>query len=69
MLAIDKNISLSEHAFKADSLNKISAICNEGAELFVLNFHILDGFKINVLLWFYLQVEKGKLGFPFYSHP
>lgn len=66
MLATDGKISLSEHAFKTDFLNKINTICNEGAECFVPDFHILYGFKINILLSFYLQAGKDKRAFPFF---
>lgn len=62
-----KKISLSKHAFKTDFLNKISTIiCNEGAERFVPNFHILYGFKTNILLRLYSQAGKGKGAFPFF---
>lgn len=60
MLVTDEKISLSEHASKTDFLNKISTICSEGAERFVPDFHILYGFKINILLRLYSQAGKGK---------
>lgn len=60
MLATVEKLSLSEHAFKADFLNKISTICNEGPERFVPNFRILYGFNINILIRFYSQSGKGK---------
>lgn len=65
MLATDEKISLSKNAFKTDFLNKISTIiCNEGAERFVPDFHILYGFKTNILLRLYSQAGKG--AFPFF---
>lgn len=61
MLATDGKISLSEHSFKADFLNKISTIHQERAECFVPTFHILYGFKINIILRIYSQAGKGAL--------
>lgn len=71
MLATDekKKISLSERSFKADFLNKISTICQEGAECFVPTFHILYGFKINIMLKIYSQAGKGKGALPLFLIP
>lgn len=63
MLTIEENRILSEHASKTDFLNKMSALCNEGAEFLVPDLHILYGFKMNVLLQFYSRAGKGEWGF------
>lgn len=64
-----KKISLSERSFKADFLNKISTIHQEGAECFVPTFHILYGFKINIILRIYSQARKGKGALPLFLIP
>lgn len=69
MLGTDEKINLSEHAFKADFLNKISTIHQEGAECFVPTFRILYGFKINIILRIYSQAGKGKGAFPLFLIP